>query len=320
MRFDLAGSNDRELAAHPRTDAGARQARRQAGDVRGDLVRRRRSAAAPMSSAQVDPGKSVTLQAQSRAIGGATSRSTAASGISTRSVSTFTAKPIPISRRSSAASTTCASSTIRHAGRPAYDFPALRDGRVIKEAHRRPACRRRALSSCSTRAARSSPTSACARRSRCCSISSGSTTTTSSISIGALRAISRARSCRRAAGRRMSGRRALLAPFADAVRADVLDGTLVAAGQRRLRARSHARSSARSICSRRRATSCAAPSCVERAERSAVHVRDHGHGRDEERLALAVLAEPEARRDHGARARRSMRSSTKAGGSPTIST
>ena len=38
VRFDLSGSNDRELPAHPRADAGARQARRQAGNVRRDFV------------------------------------------------------------------------------------------------------------------------------------------------------------------------------------------------------------------------------------------------------------------------------------------
>ena len=68
-------------------------------------------------------------------------------------------------------------------------------------------------------------TSACARRSRSCSISSGSITTISSISIGARQLFRRARSCRRTGGRRTSASARCSQPFPDAVRADVLDGT-----------------------------------------------------------------------------------------------
>ena len=73
-------------------------------------------------------------QAQSRLLGARSCRSTAASGISTRSASTFTAMPTRISRPSRKDCSTCARSTIRAAGRPAYDFPAVRDGRIVKEA------------------------------------------------------------------------------------------------------------------------------------------------------------------------------------------
>ena len=74
-------------------------------------------------------------------------------------------------------------------------------------------------------ARRSSPTFACARRSRCCSTSNGSTTISSSTATTAPRAISTAPSLS-ARGRPADAReRALLAPFPDAVRADVLDGT-----------------------------------------------------------------------------------------------
>ena len=48
--------------------------------------------------------------------------------------STTTATATPISRPSRKASTTCASRPIPAAGRPPTTFPALRDGRVVKEA------------------------------------------------------------------------------------------------------------------------------------------------------------------------------------------
>ena len=80
------------------------------------------------------------------------------------------------------------------------------------------------------------------------------------------------------------------------------------------------RSSARSTCSRPQATSCAAPSCVERASGRPFAFEIMVTTRDEERLALLFVAKPQARRHYGARARRSTRCSTKAGDSPTIST
>ena len=107
---------------------------------------------------------------------------------------------------------------------------------------------------------RSSPTSACAKRSRCCSTSNGSTRTSSSASTAAPRAISRAPNCPRSGGRPTRASARLLAPFPGAVRADVLDGTWsppVSDGSGRDRAVLAARARA---CSRPPATSCAAPS------------------------------------------------------------
>jgi ABC-type oligopeptide transport system substrate-binding subunit len=80
-----------------------------------------------------------------------------------------------------------------------YDFPALRDGRVVRR-RSHPACRSRASILCSTRGGRSSPTVACARRSGCCSILNGPIATCSSVSIGAPQASSKIPSCRRIIG------------------------------------------------------------------------------------------------------------------------
>ena len=108
-------------AADPRTDAGVGEARGQSRRPSRRPRSRRRSAAVPMSSARSIPARASRSSAI-RTTGAATFRSTAASGTSTRSASTITARPIRISRRSSAASTTCAPSTIRGAGRPATIF------------------------------------------------------------------------------------------------------------------------------------------------------------------------------------------------------
>ena len=171
----------------------------------------------------------------------------------------------------------------------AYDFPALREGRVVKEGVPDRPAEGRARSSCSTRAGRSSPICACARRSRCCSISNGSTTTcffdlyrrTASYFEGSELS---------ARGRPADAReRALLAPFPGAVRADVLDGTWsppVSDG------------SGRDRTILRRALALFAPpatSCAEPSWSSArsgrpltfeIMVTTRNEGTDEERLAL----------------------------------
>ena len=105
-----------------------------------------------------------------------------------------------------------------------YDIPAVRDGRIIKDAFRT-AFPRSPQILCSTPGGGFSPTSACARRSRCCSTPNGSTTTFSSIFIAASASFfdgSELSAFQRPAD---ATERALLAPFPDAVRADVLDGT-----------------------------------------------------------------------------------------------
>jgi peptide/nickel transport system substrate-binding protein len=82
--------------------------------------------------------------------------------------------------------------------------------------------------------------------------------------------------------------RALLAPFPDAVRADVLDGTWsppVSDGS----GRDREPCARRSPCSRPRATNSSGTTLRER-QRPAVHFRDHGDNRDDERLALAFAS------------------------------
>ena len=118
-----------------------------------------------------------------------------------------------------------------------YDFPALRDGpRREGELHLRLAEADRSTSS-SIPAARSFPTSACARRSRCCSTSSGSTARSSSISTGAAQASSKARSFPRS-GRAGRCARTRAAGAVSRRRARGRDGGhMGAAAHRRLRAR-----------------------------------------------------------------------------------
>ncbi len=98
--------------------------------------------------------------------------------------------------------------------------------------------------------------------------------------------------------------RALLAPFPDAVRADVLDGTWSAAGHRRLGARPQRRCAARSTCSRQAGYELRGTELVERKHRPAVHLRDHGRRPGGRAARAAVQPEPEARRHQGAGARR----------------
>ena len=97
--------------------------------------------------------------------------------------------------------------------------------------------------------------------------------------------------------------RALLAPFPDAVRADVMDGHLAAAGIRRLRPRpQHAQARARAA---RPAAGYALDGTVlrSRATRQAAHLRDPGHHQGSGAAGARLLARPQARRHRGARAR-----------------
>ena len=57
VRFDLAGSDDRELPLILGLMPVLAQARGQSGDIRGNLVRRRRSEAVPTSSARSIPAR-----------------------------------------------------------------------------------------------------------------------------------------------------------------------------------------------------------------------------------------------------------------------
>ncbi len=201
-------------------------------------------------------------------------RSIAACGISTNCALTFIATATPISKRSRPAFTTCAPRPIRAAGRPATTFrPCAMD--ASSRTRSRTVCPSSPRISSSTPGGRSSPTSACARRSRCCSTSSGSTAIFSSISIGAARASSTIREL--SAYRRP----------ADATRARAAGALsrrgarrrarrhLVAAGQRRLGPRSREPAPGAGVARRRRLR--AQRHDVARArQRARVQLRDHG--------------------------------------------
>ncbi len=72
--------------------------------------------------------------------------------------------------------------------RTGYDIPAVRDGRIVKEAFPDGLPKLMLRLRLQHQAADLLPTSACAKRSRSCSTSSGSTTISSSTFIGAVRA------------------------------------------------------------------------------------------------------------------------------------
>ena len=121
------------VAVDPRPDAGAGASRGQFRHIRKHELcsparqrplhgRRGRSRARPSPSSAT------------RNIGAAICRSIAACGISTTSVSTITATATLISRRSRKAFTICALETDPGRWQTAYDFPAAREGRVVKEA------------------------------------------------------------------------------------------------------------------------------------------------------------------------------------------
>ena len=296
VRFDLTGANDRELPlilglmpvlAKHAVNAGTFEE-----PSMTPLV-----GSGPYCVGRVDPGKSITLDAQSRTIGGAISPSIAASGISTRSASTITATPAPIHEAFKAGLF-----DVRKEDDPGPLADRLRFPGAARQARRSrrrspPACRSRASTSSSTRGARCSPTSACARRSRCCSISSGSTARSSSISTAAARASSRAPSSPRAAAR----------PTSASARCSRLSGRgpprharrhLAAAGDRRLGPRPRA----------------AAPR-ARPARRCRLRAARHRAGREGRRQALRLRdPRPEPRR--GAPRPPVRRASSSAPGSP----
>ena len=114
VRFDLAGRRPR-AAADPRPDAGAAEARDRSGDLRGDHAQaddRQRTLCHRQGRSRPQPDARCAI----RTIGDATSRSIAASGISTRSATTSIAIRTPCTKPSSAACSTCARRPIRRAG------------------------------------------------------------------------------------------------------------------------------------------------------------------------------------------------------------
>ena len=231
-------------AADPRPDAGAGQARDRSRHVRGHDVRAARSAAGPISVGEVEAGRERHASSAIRTIGAATSRSTAGSGISTTSASTYYRDANSHFEAFKKGLYDVRVETDPGRWETAYDLPAVRDGRVVKEASptacrractglvfntRRPMFRRHPRARGDLAAVR---------------LRVGQPQLSSSISTSAPPAISTAPICRRTASPPNARERALLAPFPDAVRADIMDGTwrrrsptAPAATARRLRAR-----------------------------------------------------------------------------------
>ena len=103
---------------------------------------------------------------------------------------------------------------------------------------------------------------------------------------------SKAPSFPRAAAPADARERALLAPFPDAVRADVLDGTWAPPVTDGSGPRPRASCAARSTLLAAAGYELRGTELVERAQRQAVRLRDHGRtNRDEERLALLYAAQ-----------------------------
>ena len=116
------------IAADPRPDAGAGQARHQPRHLRGHDASSRSSAAAPTWSPRSTPARASRSSAI-RITGAATFRSTAASGTSTSSASTTTATPIRIFEAFKTGLYDVRIETDPGRWQTAYDFPAVRDGR-----------------------------------------------------------------------------------------------------------------------------------------------------------------------------------------------
>ena len=119
-------------AAHHRVDAGPAAPSHRSRAIREDDASFPRSAAVPTPSprstlARASPSSAIPF------IGAAILRSIAGSTISMRSVSTIIATPAACSRRSSRGWSACATRTIPTRWTEGYTFPALRDGRVVKE-------------------------------------------------------------------------------------------------------------------------------------------------------------------------------------------
>ena len=106
-----------------------------------------------------------------------------------------------------------------------YDFPAARDGRVVKETFRSGLPKFASDFVFNTRRPIFADIRVRQAIALCCSISNGSIAISSTICISAARASSTTANCPPTIVRRIEHERALLAPYPDAVRPDVLDGT-----------------------------------------------------------------------------------------------
>ena len=299
MRFDLTGADDRELplilGLMPVLPKHADRSRH----VRGHHARRRIDRQRPLRGRQGRRRPQRHAQAQSELLGPRSRRSIAACGISTRSASTSTATPIRISRPSRKASTTSASKTDPGRWETAYDLPAVRDGRIVKEAfptglpkaHLRPRVQHPPAD------LRRHPRARGDRAAVRLRMAQPQFLLRPLQALG--RAISRAPSSRRAAARPTRANARCSRRFPDAVRARHHGRHLAAAGHRRLRPRPRTLERALA-CSRRPATSFDGTVLRIARDAAAVHLRDPGHhqgpGAPGARLRARSASAPASRR------------------------
>ena len=304
-------------AADPRPDAGAGQARHQSRHVRGHHASSRSSAAAPMWSARSTPA-AASRSSAIRTIGAATSPIN-------RGLWNFDEVRFDFYRDANSHLEAFKKGLydVRAETDPgrwetAYDVPAVRDGRIVKEAFPNGLpkhfsglvfnTRRPIFADIRVREAIGllldfewlNHNFFYDRYKRSASYFEGSELS--------------------ARGRPADAReRALLAPFPDAVRADVMDGHLAAAGHRRLRPRpQHAEARARAA--RRRRLRARRHGAALARDAAAAHLRDPGHhqgpGAAGACLLRAISSAPASRRACAW----SMPCNTTGGDSPTITT
>ena len=263
-------------AADPRPDAGAGQARGRSRDVRGDDLRRRRSAAGLTRSARSTPGRERHVHARSELLG-------PRSADQSRPVE-FRQHPLRLLSRRQHAFRGVQERPLRRArrdrSRPLAD--GLRLSRGARRPRRQGGIPQRPAEGHGRTRLQHAPADVRrhprARGDRCiCSISNGSTTTISSISTGARASYFDGSESVRARRPADARERALLAPFPGAVRPDILDGTWSPPktdGSGRDRARPAARPRAARPPP---ATSSTAPRCTHRGSGRPLRLRDPRH-------------------------------------------
>ena len=278
-------------AADPRPDAGAAEARHQSRTPSRRPASTPPLGTGPYRVSAVDPGRERHAHAQSRLLGPRSADQSRPVEFRRDPARLLPRRQRASSRRSSAASTTSASRPTRCAGTTATTFP--RRATAASSRRRSPTGLPQGMSDfCVQHAAAAVRRHPRARGAHAAvRFRMDQPATTSSACTGAPPSYF-AGSELSAYGRPADAReRELLAPFPGAVRADILDGTLVAAGDRRLRPRPRQRCAARSRCSTAAGyeldgTVAAPPRAAASRSRFEILVTT----RDQERLALAFAA------------------------------
>ena len=213
-----------------------------------------------------------------RTTGGATLRSTAGCGTSTRSVSTSIATPIRILEAFTKGLYDIRVEMDPSRWETAYDVPAVRDGRIVKEAFPNGLPKQFSGLVFNTRR----PIFADVRVREALGLLLDFEWLNHNFFYerlpSARRAISRIPSCRRAAAPRRSASARCSSRFPNAVRADIMEGDLAAAGDRRLRPRPH-HAQARARASQGRRLRPRRHGAALAHDAAAVQFRNSGHHR-----------------------------------------